>query len=76
MKKNQRKHDFLAKPWKFPKFIPISDEIKFRMKLLNYPLVKEKPDLLIIYKIFLDDFWIRGHQQPEMKQWMIKEDST
>ncbi|NJL14744.1 MAG: DUF4136 domain-containing protein [Microscillaceae bacterium] len=54
----------------------IEDEIGFRMKLLDYEPVTEKPDLLIIYKIFPDDFQMRGYQQPEMKQWIIKEDST
>jgi hypothetical protein len=54
----------------------IEDEIRFRMKLLGYEYSENKPDLLIIFKIYEDQLTFKGYNQPELKDWVTTQDST
>ncbi|NJO03902.1 MAG: DUF4136 domain-containing protein [Bacteroidia bacterium] len=54
----------------------IDESIQFRMKLLGYKFSKDKPDLLIIYKIFDQDFNFRGYNQPQIESFIQNEDTT
>lgn len=54
----------------------IEDEIRFRMKLLGYDFNQNKPDLLVIYKIFDDNLKFRGFEQPDFKSWLSREDTA
>ena len=44
------------------------------MNFLGYKLRDKKPDLLLSYSVFLDSLNFRGYEQPEIEDWMQKQD--
>ncbi|MFY0652522.1 MAG: DUF4136 domain-containing protein [Cyclobacteriaceae bacterium] len=41
-----------------------------RLGAQGYKKTEHKPDLLIMYKIFYDDFYLRGYNQPKFESWV------
>jgi len=41
-----------------------------RLGAQGYKISETKPDLLIMYKIFYDDFYLRGYNQPKFETWV------
>lgn len=41
-----------------------------RLGAQGYKMSEKKPDLLIMYKIFYDDFYLRGYNQPKFESWV------
>jgi hypothetical protein len=48
----------------------IEDEIKFRMEVMGYQMTERRPDILISYRIFLDDVRFTGFNQPKIEDWI------
>ncbi|MGL1886847.1 MAG: DUF4136 domain-containing protein [Reichenbachiella sp.] len=48
----------------------IEKNVISKMESQGYRLSKEKPDLLISYKVFNDDFDIKGYNQPHFESWV------
>lgn len=46
--------------------------ITVRMGSQGYSMKENKPDLLIMYKVFFNDLSIRGYNQPNMEKWYLK----
>ena len=44
-----------------------------RLGAQGYKKSEVKPDLLIMYKIFYDDFYLRGYNQPKFESWVGNE---
>jgi hypothetical protein len=51
----------------------IEDAITYRMKLQGYKQTEEDPNLLVSYRIFFDDFQFMGYNQPNIDQWVKRE---
>ncbi|MEO9967244.1 MAG: DUF4136 domain-containing protein [Reichenbachiella sp.] len=47
--------------------------IASRMGAQGYFKQAKKPDLLVMYKIFYDDFSLRGYNQPQFENWVNNE---
>ena len=47
--------------------------ISSRMGAQGYSQLGKKPDLLVMYKIFYDDFSLRGYNQPQFESWVANE---
>lgn len=47
--------------------------ISSRMGAQGYFKQSKKPDLLVMYKIFYDDFSLRGYNQPHFESWVNNE---
>ncbi|MDW7694022.1 DUF4136 domain-containing protein [Flammeovirgaceae bacterium SG7u.111] len=47
----------------------IEDAISYRMKLQGYKRSDSKPNLLVSYRIFFDDFEFMGYSQPNIEAW-------
>jgi hypothetical protein len=52
----------------------IEDAIKSRLELQGYSLTDRKPNLIVSYKIFYDNFKFQGYNQPEIEEWAERED--
>jgi len=51
-------------------FNPIIEEaITYRMKLQGYEYTDDKPNLLVSYRMFFDNFDFLGYNQPEIEHW-------
>ena len=51
-------------------FNPIIEEaITYRMKLQGYEYTDKKPNLLVSYRMFFDNFEFLGYNQPEIAHW-------
>lgn len=48
----------------------IEKNISSKMSAQGYKQVSEKPDILISYKVFNDNFEMKGYQQPEFDTWV------
>lgn len=48
----------------------IESTITSKLQAQGYRQVSKKPDLLIVYKIYLDDFNMSGYDQPNMEMWV------
>jgi hypothetical protein len=51
----------------------IMRSIKNRMSILGYEETEEKPNLLIAFRMFYDDFTFNGWSQPEIELWLEQE---
>lgn len=47
----------------------IRELIQQRMELQGYELTEKKPNLMVAYKVFYDDFNFKGYNQPKIEQW-------
>lgn len=52
----------------------VQRSIKRRMELQGYRFNDKRADILVSYKIFRDDFKFEGYNQPDLVQWLIRED--
>lgn len=48
----------------------IEDVISDRLAVQGYKYKKEKPNLLVAYKIYFDSLNFQGYDQPEIEDWM------
>ncbi len=48
----------------------IKETMMNRLGAQGYKKSSTKPDLLIMYKIFYDDFYLRGYNQPKFETWV------
>jgi len=55
--------------------LSIAREINDRMKIQGYKSVEKRPNLLIFYKIYNQDFNFQGFNQPQMEEF-IKENTN
>ncbi len=51
----------------------IEDAIKYRMKLQGYKYTERKPNLLVSYRMFFEDFGFMGYNQPDIEAWAKRE---
>ena len=51
----------------------IEDAIKYRMKLQGYKYTDKKPNLLVSYRMFFEDFGFMGYNQPDIEAWAKRE---
>jgi len=51
----------------------LQEAIQYRMSLLGYRETKDKPNILVAYKMFFEDFKFNGYIQPELEVWMEHE---
>lgn len=54
----------------------IDEAIRFRMRLLGYKFNANRPDLLIAYRVFKDDFKFKGYSQPSLSSYIRQVDTT
>lgn len=54
--------------------ILLEDAIKFQMEVLGYKMIEKKPNLLVSYTIYYDDFKFKGYLQPELEEWIDRDD--
>lgn len=52
----------------------IKSSIESHMSFLGYNKKDRKPDLLLSYSIFLDSLNFRGYQQPNIEEWMKRQE--
>ncbi|TAH20802.1 MAG: DUF4136 domain-containing protein [Cytophagales bacterium] len=52
----------------------IEEEIRFRMDLLGYKLVEKNPNILVSYKVFMDNVRFTGYSQPEIEVFVRNEE--
>ena len=53
----------------------IQDAIQRRMEIQGYKINDKRPDLLVSYKMFYDDFNFNGFYQPEFTSWLVTENN-
>lgn len=73
--KKYRTYNFMSSPENdtlFHKEI-LEKTISSRMGAQGYFKKTQKPDLLVMYKIFYDDFSLRGYNQPHFESWVNNE---
>lgn len=54
----------------------IRELIQQRMELQGYKMAEQKPNLMVAYKVFYDDFSFKGYNQPAIDQWTKTEDES
>lgn len=47
----------------------IQDAIGLRLKSQGYRVIEDEPNLLVLYKVFFEDFYMNGYMQPDMEYW-------
>jgi len=52
----------------------IEEAIKRRMNLQGYKYKDNRPDILVSYKMFYDEFKFNGFYQPDFTSWLVTED--
>lgn len=52
----------------------LEDAIKFQMEVLGYEMIENKPNLLVSYTLYYDDFKFKGYLQPKLEEWIEKND--
>ena len=76
--KKYRSYDFFALDQETPdedNFV-IENTIVSHMKLLGYKFKDRKPDLLIAYRVFGDSLQLRGYNQPDIEEWVKRNDTN
>jgi len=56
--------------------VVIEKSILSRMKFLGYKQTKNKPHLLVCFKMFPDSLIFNGYNQPEIEAWMVSQDDN
>jgi len=51
----------------------IQDAIKYQMQIHGYKFTEKKPSILVFYKIFRDNLSYNGYYQPEINEWIKRE---
>ncbi len=57
-----------------PVYSLIHGAIESHMNFLGYKRREKKPDLLLTYSIFFDSLSFRGYQQPNIEEWMQRQE--
>jgi len=52
----------------------ITSSIESHMKFLGYKQKDRKPDLLLSFSVFVDSLNLRGYNQPEIEEWMKRQE--
>ena len=47
----------------------IQEAIGRRLKSQGYRVKEDEPNLLVLYKVFFEDFYMNGYTQPDMEYW-------
>ncbi len=53
--------------------VAIEEAIERRMRLQGYKLKDKRPDILVSYKMFYDEFKFNGFYQPDFTNWLMTE---
>lgn len=51
----------------------IAEAIKYRLEIQGYKYTDKKPNLLVSYKIFYKDLRYRGYNQPDIENWVKRD---
>jgi hypothetical protein len=51
----------------------IKDAIKYQMQIHGYKFTEKKPSILVFYKVFRDNLSYNGYFQPEINEWIKRE---
>ena len=54
----------------------IEDAIRSRLELQGYKMSDKRPNLIVSYKLFYDNFNFQGYNQPEIEEWAEREDEN
>lgn len=52
----------------------ITSSIESHMEFLGYKQKERKPDLLLSFSVFVDSLNLRGYNQPEIEEWMKRQE--
>ncbi len=52
----------------------VEKAIKIRLQQQGYRMSANKPNILVSYKLFYDDFDFNGYNQPSIEDWVATED--